>query len=735
MDTTYHRTPLGLLRLWTEVPSSMPQAPEEMLSLLLSWMDAPDPANRVAPMAFSLMMRVKKEFPNTLTFDCYLLADYFKMAAKASPQLQACLLLLRPETLAVTVQALLLASDGGGEDMMALWVKLISIPAMPPPKYAMGMVNMDRWSSPYPIYSLVTTYFRCVIRQCYSDKSASSGGVDWRVMTESMLRTLSAKLHGPATAVDGLRQLLMILKPAGPFRNGGHGGQGSILLHGAVAQIFDASLLPYYERLRTLWESGRVEGLPPFALSLIEELIDLIRPYVGDMTPAYGSAQVTTAAMLGLPPTAARISTTPPEGMPMPPASTTTAGPWPTGAGQMPTTNYLLPVVGDFAAPQQQQQVAPQQPAAQEKPRVVYVTGSNGETVKFRKHTRRWEYEYPRSKLGRHGCYLGVFLQMLFLTDAFCSSIYGFQLQETDDLKGDDFEEGKKILDGLRLLFARMLLTPYAYVEISDFIKILPPSFRTGEEQDTTESARWILDKLGGCKQRLVGDIFALELVHKTKCETCHTISKRTETCTDIGLSVPREAEVLGQGNLDVIGLLRTWSEPELMTGNNQYSCENCGCKRDAKRWVELSSPPPTHLILVLYRFSFDIESCDFKKEKTVVYPDMDDLSFGGAQYECYGSILHKGETIQNGHYITVGRRSEATRGRWHEYNDSEVTDISKEEVDRLLSGLERPNTSAYMLFYHMKGPNVPRGPMPVMDPKITAEARDIEAKAVHLND
>lgn len=87
---------------------------------------------------------------------------------------------------------------------------------------------------------------------------------------------------------------------------------------------------------------------------------------------------------------------------------------------------------------------------------------------------------------------------MLFLTDAFCSSVYGFQLQEGEDLKDEDYEQGKKILDGLRLLFARMLLTPYAYVEISDFIKVLPPSFRTGEEQDTTESARWILDKLGG---------------------------------------------------------------------------------------------------------------------------------------------------------------------------------------------------------------------------------------------
>ncbi|EER10202.1 ubiquitin specific protease, putative [Perkinsus marinus ATCC 50983] len=718
MDPTYHRTPLGLLRLWTEVPSTMPQNPEELLRLLLSWMEAPDPTNRIAPMAFGLMMRIKKDFSNTLTFDCYLLAEYLQKISKSNAHLQACLLLLRPETVAVTVQALLLASDVESvEDMMGLWVKLIAVPAMPPPKYAMAMVNMDRWSSPYPIYSLVSTFFRCVIRQCYSDKSAINGGADWRVMTESMLRTLSAKLHDPTTAVDGLRQLLMILKPAGTSQNGGR-GQGSILLHGAVAQIFDASLLPYYERLRTLWEAGQVDSLPPYALTLMTELIDLIRPYVGDMTPPYGSAQVTTAAMLGLPPTAARISTTPP---PIPGAEERQGsfgmqtGPLPTGAAVMAPTNYLLPVVGDLGVPlQQQQHQQLAQPPTQTKPQLVYVTGSNGETVKFRKHMVGIQ-NYNNT------CYLGVFLQMLFLTDAFCSSVYGFQLQEGEDLKDEDYEQGKKILDGLRLLFARMLLTPYAYVEISDFIKVLPPSFRTGEEQDTTESARWILDKLGGCKQRLVGDIFALELVHKTQCQTCHTISTRLEPCTDIGLSVPREAEVLGQGSLDVNGLLKTWAEPEEMTGNNQYSCDNCGCKRDAKRWVELSSAPPTHLILVLYRFSFDIDSCDFKKEKTVVYPDMDDLV--------------SGETIQNGHYITVGRRSEAPRGKWHEYNDSEVTDITKEEVNRLLSGLERPNTSAYMLFYRMKGSNVPRGPMPIVDPKITAEARAVEAKAVHLND
>ncbi|KAF4676787.1 ubiquitin carboxyl-terminal hydrolase [Perkinsus chesapeaki] len=733
MDETYHRTPLGLLRLWTEVPSSMPQAPEGMLKLLLSWMDLPDPTHRIASMAFALLMRIKKEFPNTLTFDCYLLADYLSMVPKANPQTQACLFLLRPETLPVTVQALLLASEAQqpAEDMMALWVKLISVPAMPPPKYVVsGAVNMERWGTAYPIYSLVTTYFRSVIRQCYADKASSSmsdGGADWRAVCESMLRTLSAKLHDSTTAVDGLRQLLMILKPAGPFKNGAGHGQGSILLHGAVAQIFDASLLPYYERIRTLWESGQVESPSPYALTLIGELIDLIRPYVGDMTPSYTNGQITTAAMLGLPPVAAKI-TSGPAGMNSA-AAVAAVPPPPMPSGPLPTTNWLLPVVGDFAAGppiQQQQQIVPQEPQKQE---LVYVTGSNGETVKFRKHTVGIQ-NYNNT------CYLGVFLQMLFLTDAFCSSVYGFQLQETDDLKGDDYDEGKKILDGLRLLFARMLLTPYAYVEISDFINILPPSFRTGQEQDATESARWILDKLGGTQQRLVGDIFGLELVHKTECETCHTVSTRSEKCTDVGLSVPREAEALVMGGtLDVNALINMWLEPEMMNGNNQYSCDKCGCKRDAKRWVELKSRAPTHLILVLYRFSFDIDSCDFKKEKTVVYPNMDDLNFGGAQYECYGSILHKGETIQNGHYITVGRRSEATRGKWHEYNDSEVTAISKDEVNRLLSGLERPNTSAYMLFYHMKGPNVPRGPMPVMDPKITAEARDIESKAVHLND
>ena len=41
--------------------------------------------------------------------------------------------------------------------------------------------------------------------------------------------------------------------------------------------------------------------------------------------------------------------------------------------------------------------------------------------------------------------------------------------------------------------------------------------------------------------------------------------------------------------------------------GDNQYLCENCGCKCDAERQMQLRSLPP-YLCLSLQRFVFDMQ-------------------------------------------------------------------------------------------------------------------------------
>ena len=49
------------------------------------------------------------------------------------------------------------------------------------------------------------------------------------------------------------------------------------------------------------------------------------------------------------------------------------------------------------------------------------------------------------------------------------------------------------------------------------------------------------------------------------------------------------------------------------LTGDNQYYCEVCACKRDADRQMALRSAPP-YLCLSLQRFVFDLRTLDKKK-------------------------------------------------------------------------------------------------------------------------
>jgi ubiquitin C-terminal hydrolase len=330
-------------------------------------------------------------------------------------------------------------------------------------------------------------------------------------------------------------------------------------------------------------------------------------------------------------------------------------------------------------------------------------------------------------------CYLNSFVQSLFITDAFTSFLYGFKLVKGEKTEDGDFNMGKTIIRGLRLLFARLLKTNHKYIEISEFIRSLPPSYRSGEQQDVTESGRWIFDKIGGTDQALVKSIFGGEMIHKTKCLGCQRVTERKEVFTDLCVSVPKESEVLGKKRVTVQSLIKHMLKPEQMTGDNKYSCENCGSKQDASRWIEITSFP-THLMLVMHKFSFDIKACDFRKEKTPVYADDGSIDLVGNKYEMYASIMHYGESAMKGHYVAIGKRSSLAgdhSSKWTLFDDSVTTPMSEAEAMERIAGLEKPTNAGYVLFFkHINAPIAvnPRMPQGCLD-----EAMAIEQAAVHM--
>ena len=202
---------------------------------------------------------------------------------------------------------------------------------------------------------------------------------------------------------------------------------------------------------------------------------------------------------------------------------------------------------------------------------------------------------------------------------------------------------------------------------------------------------------------------------------------------TDLCVSVPKQAEVLGKKRVTVQSLIKRMLKPESLSGDNQYSCDTCGRKQDASRWIELTQLP-SHLMLVMHKFSFDVATCDFKKEATVVHPEDGTIDFVGSRYELYASILHYGESAMKGHYVALGKRSGLTNDRqqkWALMDDSNVTMIPEGEAMELLSGLTKPSNSAYVMFF--RSTNAPRAVNPRIPQQTIDEALAIESAAVHL--
>ena len=107
--------------------------------------------------------------------------------------------------------------------------------------------------------------------------------------------------------------------------------------------------------------------------------------------------------------------------------------------------------------------------------------------------------------------------------------------------------------------------------------------------------------------------------------------------------------------------LLKSYFEPERLSGDNKYLCERCDGYEEAERRVSVVSPPEC-LIITLLRFKYDTASQRRVKIMTgLEYPQYLHLPVGedgspGQQQECYklyAVVVHSGYTSEGGHYYT----------------------------------------------------------------------------------
>ena len=96
--------------------------------------------------------------------------------------------------------------------------------------------------------------------------------------------------------------------------------------------------------------------------------------------------------------------------------------------------------------------------------------------------------------------------------------------------------------------------------------------------------------------------------------------------------------------------LIENYFEPEHLTGDNKYLCENCDNHTEA-----VVSPPECLLITVL-RFKYGTSTHRRVKIMSgVSYPQYLELPVAGGRqrYRLYGVVIHSGYTSDRGHYYT----------------------------------------------------------------------------------
>ncbi len=93
--------------------------------------------------------------------------------------------------------------------------------------------------------------------------------------------------------------------------------------------------------------------------------------------------------------------------------------------------------------------------------------------------------------------------------------------------------------------------------------------------------------------------------MNKFTCEECNSIHEREETFSDLPLNV--------KGIKGVAESLSLFNSEERFEGENQYFCEKCGKKVNAKKQTRIRTAPPI-LTLGLNRFEIDFKTYDRKK-------------------------------------------------------------------------------------------------------------------------
>ncbi|KAI0831247.1 cysteine proteinase [Trametes gibbosa] len=250
----------------------------------------------------------------------------------------------------------------------------------------------------------------------------------------------------------------------------------------------------------------------------------------------------------------------------------------------------------------------------------------------------------------------------------------------------------------LQVTFAAM---QYSSLNAFNPVKLVESlRLRATEQQDAQEFSKLFMAHLDTefkkqqdpDLQSLIANQFEGKQVYNTVCQNCQRRSERDSDFLEIELNLENSATL--EERLDAL------LEPEFLSGDNKYLCQQCNSLQNAKRYTELRELPPV-LHFSLLRFVYDVTTMERKKSKqSILFPTFIDMDrfLGPAEtrrprrkrlakesqnlYELRGVLLHKGASAYHGHY--EAQVFDVQNQSWYQFNDEKVT-----RIDSLVSKLD----------------------------------------------
>ncbi|XP_073434473.1 ubiquitin carboxyl-terminal hydrolase 47 isoform X1 [Dendrobates tinctorius] len=222
-------------------------------------------------------------------------------------------------------------------------------------------------------------------------------------------------------------------------------------------------------------------------------------------------------------------------------------------------------------------------------------------------------------------CYLNSLLQTLFMTPEFRNALYKWAFEESEE------DPVTSIPYQLQRLFVLLQTSKKRAIETTDVTRSFGwDSSEAWQQHDVQELCRVMFDALEQkWKQTeqadLINQLYQGKLKDYVRCLECGYESWRIDTFLDIPLVIRPYGSNTAFGSVEEA--LHAFIQPETLDGPNQYFCERCKKKCDARKGLRFLHFPYL-LTLQLKRFDFDYTSMHrIKLNDRMTFPEELDMS------------------------------------------------------------------------------------------------------------